>query len=77
MRQNLAFITTLWAALALAWLISGERFLDWAFAMPDLGPIDDGILAVVVWAEEAKAALDLPDLFGLWRHWLHDRMGLG
>ncbi|MCC6303772.1 MAG: hypothetical protein IT545_01100 [Rhodobacteraceae bacterium] len=76
-RAPLAFLVTLWAALSLAWALSGERFLDWAFTMPDLGPAGDGLLALLVRAEEAKAAAGLPDLFGALRAALHHWTGLG
>ncbi len=76
-RPRTAFLFTLWAALVLAWAFSGERFLDWAFAMPDLGAVDDLLLAAVVAAEAAKAALGLPDLFGALRAALHHWTGLG
>lgn len=77
MRQNLIFIVTLWAALALAWLVSGEQFLDLIFAMPDLGGIDDMVLEIAFQAEDAKAALGLPDLFTALRAALHRLTGLG
>lgn len=77
MRQNLIFALTLWAALGLAWLLSGEQFLDLIFAMPDLGWIDDMVLAGAFLAEDAKAALGLPDLFAALRAALHRLTGLG
>lgn len=77
MRQNLIFAVTLWGALGLAWLLSGERFLDLIFAMPDFGRVDDIILAGVFQAEDAKAALGLPDLFAALRAALHRLTGLG
>jgi hypothetical protein len=45
--------------------------------MPDLGPVDDFLLAGVVAAEETKAALGLPDLFGALRTLLHRWTGFG
>jgi len=76
-RANLNFLATLWIALALAWLLSGERLLDWAFYMPDLGPVDDWILAILVSADEARAGLGLTDIFGALRAALHGWTGLG
>lgn len=76
-RAPASFLLALAGALALAWAFSGERFLDWAFAMPDLGPVDDVVLAALVAAEEAKAAAGLPDLFGALRGFLHRWTGLG
>ncbi|MEO0681509.1 MAG: hypothetical protein AAF192_13955 [Pseudomonadota bacterium] len=77
MRLPAGFTATLWLALALAWAFSGERFLDFAFEMPEMGPVDDALLAALVQVEEAKAALGLPDLFGALRQALHDASGLG
>lgn len=77
MRANIAFVATLWLALFMAWTISGEQFLDLMFAMPDLGPVDDLVLSGVVWMEDWRADLGLPDLFGRLRATLHRISGLG
>lgn len=77
MQQNRVFNGTLWAFLFVMWLISGEAFLDWAFAMPDIGGIDDALLALVASAENAKAALGLPDVFSALRQAIHSVTGLG
>lgn len=77
MRRKLSFILTLWGALILAWALSGERFLDLMFAIPDLGRIDDVVLDLVIRAEDAKDALHLPDLFSALRGALHRMTGLG
>lgn len=76
-RAGWRFLGALWAALLAAWAVSGERFLDRAFTMPDLGPVDDHLLAALVAAEEAKAALGLPDLFGALRAAMHLWTGPG
>ena len=73
---NTRFILTLFAALFLAWVFSGERFLDAAFEMVDLGQVDDIILAGVVWLEDIKASFDPPDLFSALRKGLHESLGL-
>jgi len=73
---NTRFILTLFAALILAWVLSGERFLDAAFEMVDLGRVDDIILTCVVWLEDWKASLDPPDIFSLLRKGLHENLGL-
>lgn len=77
MDQNRLFNTTLWASLFIMWLVSGEAFLDWAFAMPDIGGIDDALLSLVASAENAKAAFGLPDLFQALRAVIHGATGLG
>jgi len=77
MRTNKVFVLTLWAALALVWAVSGDRFLDLVFAMPDIGVVDDLIISAVLRAEDARALLDPPDLFGQLRHLLHRLTGLG
>ncbi|MCB1331055.1 MAG: hypothetical protein KDK28_17135 [Maritimibacter sp.] len=76
MTQNARFIATAAALLVLAWLFSGERLLDAVFAMPDLGPVDDAVIAVTVAAEGIKTALGLPDLFGALRATLHALLGV-
>ena len=76
MTQNARFTTTLIAALAVAWLLSGDRFLDAVFEMVDLGPLDDMIIAGVVILEDGKAVLGLPDSFGATRQFLHGVLGL-
>lgn len=77
MRATARFSATLFAALFLAWLVSGERFLDAAFEMMDLGQIDDILLQGLVWLEEGKASLGLPDVFSALRGMLHKVFGLG
>ena len=76
MSSNNRFISTSLALLVLAWLFSGERLLDALFAMPDLGPIDDALIAGMVAVEEVKASLDLPDAFGALRNILHAALGV-
>lgn len=76
-RDSLRFLLAVWGLLLVAWAFSGERFLDWAFGMPDLGPLDDTLLALLVRAEEAKTALGCRDLFGALRGLLHGWTGLG
>ncbi len=70
------FTLTCLAALAAAWLLSGERFLDAVFEMPDLGRLDDAIIAAVVTLEDWKAALGLPDVFSAMRGAIHRALGL-
>lgn len=76
-RETVAFILTLWLCLIGAWLTSGEQFLDLMFAIPDAGPVDDWVLTLVVWLEEARADLGVPDLFAALRAALHGWTGLG
>jgi len=76
MTDSKAFLLTLTGALIAIWLVSGDRFLDWAFLMPELGRVDDVVLAGLVALEDAKAALGLPDLFGALRAILHSWMGV-
>lgn len=76
MRANISFIATLWICLFSVWLFSGEQFLDLVFAMPDAGMVDDAVISVVVGMEEARAAVDPPDLFAAVRGWLHHWTGL-
>lgn len=76
MSQNAKFIVAVAGLLLLAWLFSGERLLDAVFAMPDLGPVDDAVIAVAVAGEELKASLGLPDAFGALRGALHRGLGL-
>lgn len=76
MSQNAKFVATAFGLLGLAWLFSGERLLDAVFAMPDLGPVDDAVIAICVAAEGLKAALGLPDAFGALRGVLHGALGL-
>jgi len=75
-RPAVTFLATLWLALALAWLFSGERFLDLVFAMPDAGPVDDWIIAAALALEDVRRALDPPDLFAALRAALHRWTGL-
>lgn len=77
MTEMRRFTLTLIAGLVVAWLLSGERFLDLAFEMMDLGQVDDIILSVLVVVEEGKADLGLPDVFGALRRGLHSVLGLG
>ena len=60
-----------------AWLLSGQRFLDWAYAMPDLGRVDDTILTILDRADAWRATLGLGDPFGDMRAALHRATGLG
>lgn len=76
MTQNARFITACLAALVAAWLLSGERFLDAVFEMPDIGPVDDTIIDGVVVLEDWKANLSLPDTFGELRTAIHAALGL-
>lgn len=77
MRREMAtFTLTLWLLLPLAWVLSGDRFLDWAYGMPDLGPVDDALLALLDRADTLRAALGLGDPFGELRATLHDCTGL-
>lgn len=76
MRSTISFIVTLWIAIAVVWVFSGEQFLDLVFAMPDAGPIDDWAIAAVVGLEETRALLDPPDLFSELRAGLHRLVGL-
>lgn len=71
------FTFTLFACLAVTWLLSGDRFLDSVFEMVDLGQVDDIIIERVIWLEERKASLGLPDVFGVIRESLHSFLGLG
>jgi len=76
MTRNARFITTCFAALVAAWLLSGERLLDAVFEMIDIGPVDDTIIAGVVVLEDWKASLSLPDSFGELRTAIHAALGL-
>lgn len=76
MTAHKPFLLTLTACLVGLWAFSGDRFLDWAFAMPELGIVDDYALAGLVAVEDAKTALGLPDLFGALRAQLHSWMGV-
>lgn len=76
-RPMIRFALTLWLMLGLAWVGSGPRFLDWAFGMPDMGPLDDALLAVLVTADDMRASLGLGDTFGALREFLHRLTGLG
>jgi hypothetical protein len=76
MIQNARFTATLIAALAFAWLLSGDRFLDAVFEMMDLGRVDDIVIEVAVILEEGKARLGLPDLFAALRGFIHGSLGL-
>jgi hypothetical protein len=76
MSKNVRFIAASIALLVLAWLFSGERLLDAVFAMPDVGPVDDAVIAVTVALEDLKARLGLPDAFGALRGVLHGLLGV-
>ncbi|MEM6324520.1 MAG: hypothetical protein AAF748_12575 [Pseudomonadota bacterium] len=76
MTRNARFITVCCAALVAAWLLSGERLLDAAFEMVDLGPVDDTLIAGVVVLEDWKAGFSLPDAFGELRTAIHAALGL-
>ncbi|MCA0921170.1 hypothetical protein [Pseudooceanicola nanhaiensis] len=71
------FTVTTWLLLLAAWVLSGDRFLDWAYQMPDLGPLDDRLLDLLTWLDDRRAALGLGDVFGRLRSWLHATTGLG
>ncbi len=78
MRQHMTIFTlTLWLCLPVAWALSGSRFIDWAYAMPDLGGVDDTILTILDRADSWRAALGLGDPFGDLRAALHHATGLG
>lgn len=76
MSQNARFIVIAIALMVLAWLFSGERLLDAVFAMPDIGPIDDRVIAAAVALEDIKVRLGLPDAFGALRGFLHTVLGV-
>jgi hypothetical protein len=76
MSQNARFTVTAFALLVLAWLFSGERLLDAVFEMPDLGPLDDWVIAGMVALEELKSRFGLPDAFGALRTALHAALGV-
>ncbi len=76
MTDNARFSATLFAALAIAWLLSGDRFLDAVFEMMDLGQLDDIVIAGVVILEEGKASLGIPDIFSALRGAIHGALGL-
>ncbi len=76
MSDNARFTASLFALLILAWGFSGDRLLDAVFAMPDLGPVDDSLIALTVTLEDWKAALHLPDAFTALRSALHRLLGL-
>jgi hypothetical protein len=76
MRQNVIFVVTLWGALGLAYLYSGERFLNLLFDMPNLGSLDEAILNAAFGAEEFKESIGATDLFGRLRDSLHKIAGL-
>ena len=74
---NSRFILTIWVCLLLAWVTSGDQFLNLMFAMPDLGPIDESALEGVIRADDMKQALGLTDWFGALRAMIHRTTGLG
>lgn len=76
MASNTRFILTSLLLLVVAWLLSGERLLDAAFNLPDLGPLDDAAILFAVWLEDVKAPLGLPDVFGAVRAGLHAVLGV-
>ncbi len=76
-RPLIRFTLTLWLMLGLAWVASGTRAIDWAFGMPDMGPLDDALLGLLVAADGWRAHLGLGDAFGTLRGFLHDVAGLG
>lgn len=76
MAPNARFVTTSIALTVLAWLLSGERLLEAAFNLPDLGPLDDAAIALAVWLEDLKSPLGLPDVFGAMRAGLHAVLGV-
>ena len=76
MSDNTRFTATAFVLLALAWALSGTRFLDAMFALPDLGSVDDWAIAAAVWLQDMKDRLGLPDAFGALRGVLHAALGL-
>lgn len=76
-RQMTVFTLTLWLLLPVAFVLSGSRVVDWAYGMPDLGPVDDMILSFLDRADGWRASLGLGDPFGALRALLHDVTGLG
>lgn len=76
MTGNARFTATCIILTVAAWLLSGERLLDAAFALPDLGPLDDAAIAIMVRLEDLKSPLGLPDLFGSLRAGLHAVLGV-
>ena len=77
MSGNRSFIFTLWIALALAWLLSGEQFVDWAFDLRELGPVNDAVLTYAFRGEDLQTVLNIDDVFGAIRSTLHRWTGLG
>jgi len=75
MTQNAKFTVCLFVALSIAWLLSGDRFLDSVFEMVDLGRVDDIVIERVVVLEEGKAQLGLPDIFSALRGTIHGALG--
>lgn len=71
------FTLMLWLMLVLSWFASGSRFVDWAFAMPEMGPLDDVLLGLLVAADDWRVGLGLGDAFGALRGVLHQITGLG
>lgn len=75
-RKMTAFTLTLWAALVLVWLGSGTRFIDWAYAMPDLGRLDDITLSLLDRVDGLRADMGVGDGFAALRRTLHGLTGL-
>ncbi|MEM7441433.1 MAG: hypothetical protein AAF393_17725 [Pseudomonadota bacterium] len=44
--------------------------------MPDVGQVDDFVIAWVLAAEDWKQSLELEDNFGQTREWLHGILGI-
>lgn len=78
MRQYMtSFTLTLWLFLMAAWVLSGERVLNWAYEMPDIGPIDDIVLFLLDEVEALRGDFGLQDYFGEFRTLLHSWTGFG
>ncbi len=76
-KQMTSFTLALWFFLLAAWVLSGDRLLNWAYEMPDLGPVDDAVLALLDGAETLRSGAGLHDYFGEFRTLLHSWTGFG
>lgn len=76
MTRNARFTLTCLLLPVLAWALSGERLLDAAFSLPELGPVDDLAISLALALEDLKAPLGLPDAFGALRGLLHTALGV-
>jgi len=75
-RSNLVFLATLWICLGLAWAISGHRFADWVFEMPEIPQVSERLVWAAGAAQDLKSAIISEDLFGDLRSGLHAAFGL-